>query len=394
MKRLAHFDLWTGLSGDMWVGAFLDAGWPLERLQEGVSALGLGDVTVEVESRRHHGLVGQGIVVRPQEGHAHRGLSDILAILDRSSLPGPVIGKAGDVFRRLAAAEARVHGLTVEQVHFHEVGAHDAIVDIALGTLAVHDLEVAVTAGAIPVTKGEVEMAHGRWPVPAPATALLLEGWPVRPENVEGEFITPTGAALLGEFATPRELIPPMTITKVGYGAGTREHPSRPNVVRLWLGNSSITTPPSSPQLTEITVLETQVDDMDPRWFATLASNLLAAGALDVFSEAVSMKKGRWGSRLTVICRPDQESELVAAIFCQSTTLGVRRRTESRWELERGSETVETPWGAARMKWILRSGRRVVRFESEDILLLAEAEGLAPAEMEAQLDQWWSREQY
>ena len=425
MIRRAHFELWTGLAGDMWVGACLDAGWPEERLREGVRALGIAELAVEIEERPQAGIVGKGIRVSPPEGHVHRHLADIREILDRSALPAPVKEGAGRVFTRLARAEARVHGTSVEAVHFHEVGALDAIADIALAVLAIHDLDVHLTAGPVPMTGGEVRMAHGTWPVPAPATALLLEGWPLRPDDAEGEFMTPTGAALLSELAVPSEVIPPMVLRSMGFGAGTREHPLRPNVVRLWIGESTgelsgtsetafrgspaegatesslagsadesgAGGEPSFPREASIRagmviVLETQVDDIDPRWVAELERLLLEDGALDVFSEAVSMKKGRWGTRLTIISPPEREIALTDKLFAQSTTLGIRRRLEQRWELPRREEVVQTPWGEARVKWALRAGKWEGRFEADDILGMARTEQRSPADMESALDRW------
>ncbi|MFN8546693.1 MAG: LarC family nickel insertion protein [Candidatus Eisenbacteria bacterium] len=238
--RIAHLEFWSGLAGDMFVGALLDAGWPEERLREVVSALDLGSVEIEVERRTHRGLSGVGIRVRAAKDPHARHLEEILKLIDAARIPARAKETATRAFRLLGEAEAKIHGIPIERVHFHEVGAADSIVDFVATATALADLEIErVTAGAIPLTTGWVEMDHGGLRGPGPATALLLEGWPVHSVPVEGEFFTPTAAALLRAVAIPLEVTPNMQVERVGYGAGTRPHPQLPNLVRLWLGQAT-----------------------------------------------------------------------------------------------------------------------------------------------------------
>lgn len=366
--RIAHLEFWSGLAGDMFVGALLDAGWPEERLREVVSALDLGSVEIEVERRTHRGLSGVGIRVRAAKDPHARHLEEILKLIDAARIPARAKETATRAFRLLGEAEAKIHGIPIERVHFHEVGAADSIVDFVATATALADLEIErVTAGAIPLTTGWVEMDHGRLPVPAPATALLLEGWPVHSVPVEGEFFTPTAAALLRAVAIPLEVTPNMQVERVGYGAGTRPHPQLPNLVRLWLGQATEEMVESD----VVFVLETQVDDMEPRQLALLSEDLMAQGALDVLRTPVGMKKGRLGTAITVIATPKDADRLALRLLDRSTSIGVRMRREQRRTLRRKIETIETEFGPARVKWAeAPSGPRVVP-EYEDVRRIA-----------------------
>lgn len=376
MKR-AHLELWTGLGGDMFVGALLDAGWSEERLTALVDRLGLPGARVRIERRRQDELTGLGIVVEGEAEPPHRGIPEIRPIVERAAFSREVAERAMAVFQRIAEAEARIHGVPEERIHFHEIGALDSIVDILACVQGLSDLEVeALTASSLPMTSGTIRMAHGELPVPAPATSLLMRGWPVHPIAGEGEFLTPTAAALLSALATPSSL-PAMTVRAVGWGAGTRAHPTLPNVVRLWMGVSAAPARRGAVEARQVAVLECQIDDMDPRFLAAEAEALRSAGARDVFVAPVQMKKGRPGILLTVICDPGGATELAGQILARTTTLGVRERIETRWELPRAAGSVDTPWGPVRVKWILRSGEWEANAEADDLIRRSGESGMS-----------------
>ena len=232
--RTAWIEFWTGLSGDMFVGALLDAGWSETSFRAGVQALGLGAVGIEVERRRHRGLTGLGISVTAPGQDQARHFTEIAGLIEGASLPERPRRRAIEAFRLLGEAEARIHGIPLERVHFHEIGAVDSIVDIVAVCLAVDELGIGeIFAGPLPIGRGEVSMDHGRLPVPAPATSLLLAGWTIRVVEDEGEFLTPTAAALLRVLARPLSAMPSMRVDAVGFGAATRDPPSYPNMLRI-----------------------------------------------------------------------------------------------------------------------------------------------------------------
>jgi uncharacterized protein (TIGR00299 family) protein len=385
--KIAWLELWTGLSGDMFVGALLDAGWGEARLRSTVAALGLEPFGLKVERRSHGGITGLGIRVEVPPASPRRGFREIAGILAASTLAEPVRRKAEEIFRSLAEAEARIHGIGLDEVHFHELGALDTLVDIVGAVAGVHELELEkILAGPIPLGGGEIVMAHGRVPSPAPATALLLEGWPVRPAAAQGEFLTPTGAALLRNLAAPSSM-PSFRVERVGYGAGTREHPVWPNLARLWIGREE------APEAGEcrfaaparwnrVAVLEAQMDDMDPRFLSALADQIAAEGALDVLRTPVVMKKGRLGVLLTVICRIPDGPRLADLLLAGSTTLGVRMQEESRLELDRRIATAMTPLGEVRVKWSGPPDRERPSPEYEDLLVLARRHGMSLEEVQ------------
>lgn len=379
--RLGHLELVTGISGDMWVGACLDAGWPAARLVEIPGLLGLSDVRIAVEERRQGSLVGLGIRVESREAHPHRGLPEIEAILMGGRLEPEVVARSREVFARLAAVEARVHGTSVEQVHFHEVGGLDAIIDVVGAVRALRDLDIAVlTAGSVPLVRGEIEGAHGLLPAPAPATAHLLVGWPIGPAEGDGEWVTPTGAALLSTLAVPAAGFPALVLEAVGTGAGTRAHPRLPNLLRLWIGRPAPVGPPAGAGEwagAVVSVLETQLDDATGEEVGALVEDLRSQGALDVFVAAVQMKKGRPGVQLTVIARPERAEDLLAEIFRGSRTLGVRRRDQQRYERPRGAVRAPTPWGEVRLKWVGRPEDPAPEIEFDDLRRVARERGVS-----------------
>jgi pyridinium-3,5-bisthiocarboxylic acid mononucleotide nickel chelatase len=364
----------------MILGALVDAGLPFEDLRAGLTGLELGGYTLERREVMKRGFRATKVEVHVQdpEGHhhPHRTLPVIRDILARSTLPEGVKGSAIRVFTRLAEAEGRAHGQPPESVHFHDVGAVDAIVDIAGACLGLHLLGVdAVHCSALPLGGGMVEGPHGRIPVPGPGTAELLRGFPMVDTGVKRELVTPTGAAILTTLAAGAGAMPPMTVSAVGYGAGTMELES-PNVVRVFLGEAA------APRDTETVVqVETTVDDMSPQLYEPLMERLLAAGALDVYLMPVIMKRSRPGVVLVALCPPALAPDLAHLLFEESTTIGVRWTAYERARLPREMVSLPTSLGTITFKVSRLDGRAVtVTPEFEEIRRIARDKGLSVRE--------------
>ncbi len=345
---IAYLDLPSGLSGDMFLGCLVDAGWPLAELRATVARLKLPPDSWQVEEARvmRGPLAATHVRVTVAEGDAHRHLHHVAEIIAQADLPRTVQARAVAVFRRLAEAEAAVHGSTVEDVHFHEVGALDAIVDIVGVCAGLEALGIThLYAGGVPLGEGWVNSAHGRIPVPAPATLALLAavGAPTRPAPGPGELVTPTGAALLAELAQFRQL--PMRLRRIGLGAGSKDF-AWPNVARLWLGEGDDWPLGRS----SLVVLETNIDDMNPELYAGARQALTAAGALDVWTTPIQMKKERPAVLLSVLAPPEREQALVRVMLRETTSLGVRSRAVTRYEAERAMSTVTTAYGPIPVK--------------------------------------------
>lgn len=386
MGRLAYFQAFNGISGDMTLGALLDAGLSFEDLAQGLEALQLEGYRLEARkvlrgalhatrarvvledphhaseghSHHHHAREGEGhdspseATSPASSGTPRRGLSDILRLIDRSSLAPEVKERAGAVFRRLAEAEARVHGIALEEVHFHEVGAVDSIVDTVGSCLGLHLLEVdEIHSSIVSVGAGFVEGSHGKLPLPAPATLELLRGFPVRQVGSADELTTPTGAALLTTLSKSFGLMPPSRPTAIGYGAGSDRPGPVPNVLRVILANRL----GSLSETDRVLLLETNIDDMSPQWLGHLMEKLFAAGALDVFMTPILMKKSRQAHQVSVIAPLEREGDVAETLFTESTTFGVRRSEVDRLVLARAVHTVETPWGSVRIKVGSLAGR-------------------------------------
>lgn len=342
---IGYLDAPSGISGDMFLGCLIDAGWSLESLHDVIRRLSLPEGSWEVTARetRKGSLRAMQVEVGVREiDPPHRHLSDVKRIIDESDLPTGVKEKAVGVFLRVAEAEAKVHGCSVEAVHFHEVGALDAIVDIVGAAAGLSDLGVEhLYASPLPLSRGWIDCAHGKIPLPAPATLEILRAAeaPTCPGPGEGELVTPTGAAIVAEFA--RFTQPPMTITKVGVGAGSRDFPW-PNIARLWLGTQVDTGP--------LLQIDTNIDDMNPQFYETVTAKLLAAGALDVWLCPVQMKKNRPGIVLSVLAPTSCRTVLVNLILRETTTLGVRIHHVSREVAQRESRTVKTEFGSVAVK--------------------------------------------
>ncbi len=391
MKHL-HFDSVGGASGDMILAAIFDLGVNRADVQRQLAGLSIGQFTIEAASASEHGLHGTRVDVQaPIHAHGHvehahtphRGLNEIRALIEGSSFPASVQAASLRVFRRLAEAEARVHGIAPEQVHFHEVGAVDSIIDIVGACLGLESLGVTgVSFGPLPLGHGTVACAHGLLPLPAPATVELLKGFPVTSVDETFELVTPTGAALLTTWKTLDHFPEGSRILKVGQGFGHRTLSGRPNVLRAILMESVAVDPlraaDAGPATDICLVLECNLDDLPPELMGNLMQRLLAAGALDAFMTPVQMKKQRPGILLTVLCRPDQRSAIRDLIFRESTTFGIREYPVQRTILERRHETVETVFGSVRVKIGRWQGADITTSpEYDDCRRVAESAGVS-----------------
>ena len=426
--KIAYVECFSGLSGDMFLGALLDAGLAPRVLDDTVAALNVG-ARLEVSRVVRSGIAATKLDVwvgdekdRPREihehdhGHSHthshehshehshshkednchperaasaasrrisvhehhhRGLNEIRALISRAAISASAKQCAIAIFEALGAAEAKIHNTSIAKIHFHEVGAVDAIVDITCAAVGAEALGVERWIfSPLNVGSGTVDCAHGTFPVPAPATAELLKNAPIYSGEVKAELVTPTGAAIAQVLASEFREFPRMKVEQIGYGAGTRDFAQHPNVVRISIGESLEAHDLAAPVET-ISVLEANLDDLNPQLFGYVVEQALAAGALDVFGTPVQMKKNRPGMLLTVLCRPEDRGRLAKLIFTETTTLGIRMREERRVALLRRTDTVETRWGAVRMKVANLNGT-VANFapEYEDCRRIAEQQRL------------------
>ncbi len=368
---IAYLDLPSGLSGDMFLGCLVDAGWSIDDLRAALTGLKLGPeaYSISCQSVMKGPLRATCVTVQAVRTMHQRRLCDIRNILDASSLPVPVKAGALAIFQRLAEAEAKVHGTSVDEIHFHEVGAVDALVDIVGAAAGIHALGIdRLYASPVPLGEGWVQADHGRLPIPAPATLELLTraNAPVRPSPGPGELTTPTGAAIISSLATFVQ--PRMNLHRIGTGAGQKNF-AWPNVARLWLGQ-----PTAGGAIVQI---ETNIDDMNPQLYSTVVDHLFAAGALDVWLTPVQMKKGRPGTVLSVLASSDSESVLVDIVLRHTTTLGVRVHHVLRHEAARQMRSVPTPWGPVQVKLKLLEDKIIgATPEFDDCKRLAEQQQL------------------
>lgn len=396
---ILYFDCFAGAAGDMILGALLDLGVPIEALRKALGSLAVEGYTVEadrivkggisaVKFRVHeHALAGASGAA---PAHPHHHLDDIRAAIDRSALSVAGKARAQAMFTRLAAAEAAIHGTRIERVHLHEVGALDSIVDIVGCVFALEHLGVdRVVVSPMNVGGGMVRSAHGVFPVPAPATLRLLGAAPIYSSGVQMEMLTPTGALVLTEFASSYGALPPMRVDRVGYGAGDRDLPETPNVVRAVLGTSD-----EAASAMRVVVMSCEIDDMNPQIFGALMERLHAGGALEVYYQPVQMKKNRPGTQMTIVSRPEHRRQLADLVFTETTTLGVRYQEMDRECLDRETAQLSTPWGEVRVK-IARQGGRVVNAQPEfdDVARLAAEHGVPIKDVHAQaMKAWLSRD--
>jgi len=350
--KIGFFDCFSGVSGDMVVGAMIGAGLDVDYLRNELGKLGLSEFEIAAEKVMRGPVSAVKFDVKVSGGHKHhRGIAEIESIIRGSSLDDAVKELSCRIFAGLAEAEAEVHGIPAEEVGFHEVGAVDSIVDIVSAAVGANFLGIAEAyVSPIRVGKGSVKAAHGMLPIPAPATVLLLRGFDVVHGGAEGEFTTPTGAAIVSALCKPLP-VPCMRYLSVGYGAGSRTDTELPNVFRLVIGETA-----AADESDRVCVLETNIDDMSAEIMGHLSEELIEAGALDVFTTPVQMKKGRPGILLTVIAPEDRTAELESLIFRETTTFGIRRCIAERSKLRRRTERVDTKFGPVRIKVGTRQG--------------------------------------
>jgi hypothetical protein len=349
--RTAYLDCASGISGDMTLGALVDAGAELCAIQAAIDSLGLPGCRIVATEVKKRGFRATQITVEHEPESKHRHLHHITAMIDGSKLTARARELAKRIFQRLAEAEAKVHGSTIEKVHFHEVGAVDSIADIVGAAVAFDLLGVErVVSSAVPTGHGFIEIAHGRCSIPAPATGELLRGVPLAPLDVEGELTTPTGAAIVAALANDFGPLPAMTVARIGYGAGQKEF-DQANILRVFVGETTTSQVVTSndeslrPTVESIIVLETNIDDVSGAVIGHCVQCLWAAGALDVTLAPVQMKKGRPGLLVSVQAAPADADRLEAILFAESPTLGVRRSTVSRRVLARRPHEISTAWG-------------------------------------------------
>jgi pyridinium-3,5-bisthiocarboxylic acid mononucleotide nickel chelatase len=424
--RILYFDCFSGASGDMVLGALIDAGVPLDDIRRALGSLAITPDSVWTEQVVRAGVRATKFCVRgedpapvdvPEHAHAHahghhdhhshehhhhepargearshthshaapphhphRTLAEINTLIEGSALSPAGKARATDLFLQLGAAEAAIHGTTLEQVHLHEVGALDSIIDIVGAVYALESLGVdRIVASPLNVGSGSITSAHGVYPVPAPATLRLLHGAPIYSGPQKAEMVTPTGALLVKSYASGFGAIPAMKVGAVGYGAGSRDFPGVPNVLRVLIGEADRTAPSAS-----VVVIEADIDDMNPQIFGVVMDILLAEGALDVFYTPIQMKKNRPGILLSVIAPPDARERLTATIFRETTTIGVRYREMARECLDREDVTVQTRLGAVRVKVARRDGRVLnAAPEFEDCARIAREHNVPVKEVQA-----------
>jgi len=373
---LCYLDAFSGISGDMLVGALVDAGADQAALVEALASLETGAV-LSFERVKRCGIGATKFHVAVAETHAHRHLAHILKLIEKAALPERARQNASAVFQRLGEVEAAVHQMPIERVHFHEVGAADSIADIVGACVAFELLGVtSIVSSPLNVGSGTAQTAHGTLPVPAPATAALLVGKPIYAEGPAVELTTPTGAALAVTLARGFGVLPPMKVARTGYGAGGRDFPDRANVLRVILGEET-----GALEATTISVLEANIDDLSPQILAYAMERLLEKGALDVTLQAIAMKKNRPGTLLRVLARPEDREAMAQVIFAETSTLGLRMYTAERRVQARRWVEIETVHGKVRMKV---SGDGAFTPEYEDCRRVAQESGVALKEVIAQ----------
>jgi uncharacterized protein (TIGR00299 family) protein len=374
MKTL-YFDCFAGASGDMILGALVAAGVSPQELKDQLSLLNVPGYAIEFETVDRSGISATYARVQTAHEHAHRHLSDILKIIYDSRLSAGVKDRAAKIFSRLAEAEARVHNQPIEQVHFHEVGALDAIVDVVGAAICFELLGIErFVSSALHVGSGMVEMAHGRFPVPPPAVTELLRGAPFYSTDIKGELLTPTGAAIITTVSSEFGALPQLKLEQTGYGAGTREYEKFPNVLRVLIGE----TLDAQRDEAKLWMLETNVDDMSPQVFGHVMERAFEQGALDCYFTSTQMKKNRPGVLLSVLCREDERETLLELLFSETTTLGIRSYQVDRRTLERRTVRVETQYGPIDVKVAHLNGHILKEMPEYEQCRLAAREAKVP----------------
>ena len=360
--KLAYLDCSSGISGDMFLAALLDAGLAPKRLLDELKKISLGFYEFKRTHALRGGLVGSRVEIRDPGQHTVRHLSHIEKLIGESTLSETVKERSVKIFRRLAEVEGKLHNQPPEKIHFHEVGALDAILDIVGACLGLELMEISeLICSPLNVGGGHVEAAHGTLPVPAPATAELLKDIPIYSSGVEGELVTPTGAAIVSTLASGFGPMPAMKIEQIGYGAGEKDFPKHPNIARLFVGHRTEVekAQPGAEGEEVVSVIEANLDDMSPQLYGYFAERALAAGALDITCSSIQMKKNRPGLMVSILCEPDKCDELFRLVFEQTTTIGLRIHQARRKVLERQLVTVETPYGPVNVKVAWLAGKVV-----------------------------------
>lgn len=351
----------------MLVGSLLDAGLDFGELEDEIGRLGLERVEIKSSKIVKQNIASTKFSVEYGNQKHHRHLNDLYALVDNSEIDEDVKEKARQVFLKIAVAEAKIHNMPLEKVHFHEIGAVDTIVDVVAALTGFKKLGIEkVFCSRLNVGSGFVTFSHGKFPVPAPATAEILKGVPVYSTASEGELVTPTGAAIITTLANKFGDMPALSTESIGYGAGTRDF-EHPNVLRVYLGQAA-----DNAGENVIDVIETNIDDMNPQWYDHIIDRLYSEGALEVFLTSIQMKKNRPGIKLTILSDPDSKDSLLKIIFSETTSIGVRMRRESRDILRRESKTYKTPYGTVKVKITSYAGEQVnAKIEYDDLRRLA-----------------------
>jgi hypothetical protein len=373
MSRLAYLDCVGGLAGDMLLAALLDAGGDAERLRAVPGLLGLTGVEIAVERVERQGIGALHVRVEAADEHTHRHYREIRGIVEDADLPAEARSRALEAFARLAEVEGAIHGVAPEEVHFHELGGVDTLVDVCGAFVLLDSLDVdRVACSPIPFARGLTRAAHGVLPLPAPATLGLLAGAPLVGVGTQAELVTPTGAAIAAAVVAEWGELPPLTLESVGYGAGTADFADRPNVLRVLLGDEG------GAATAAVVLVETNLDDLSPELVPDAVERCFAAGALDVWTVPAQMKKGRPGIVLSALARPFAEGDVARAMLEETSALGVRVHRLGRYELEREERVVEVAGGSIRVKVALLDGRVVnVAPEHDDCAELARTTGRA-----------------
>jgi uncharacterized protein (TIGR00299 family) protein len=371
--RIAYGDLIGGISGDMFVAALIDLGLPLALLKSELKKIPTLRFEIKTAKKAIHSIQAREFRVMCPEHEAARSWKQIRNLIERSKLDPEVKRTGLDIFTRLAHAEAKIHGVAVEQVHFHEIGATDSIVDIMAAAIGAHELGIeGFQFSPAPLGRGMTRSQHGPLPVPGPATLELLKGLPVIGVDVDGETVTPTGAAIIRALGKKFGVQPSMTIERIGYGTGEKKFPQRPNLFRLIVGREN-----DSMRHEEMLVIETNIDDMNPQLYDHVMERLLAAGARDVYLAPIQMKKNRPATLLSVICEPRERDRLATILMQETTTIGIRYYLVSRMILKREIKKVSTPYGPVNVKIIEQpDGSHRATPEYDDVKRIAAARKL------------------
>ncbi len=367
--KTVYFDCFAGISGDMVIGALIDAGVNSAFIEKTAESLGLTGFEISTEKILKNGISGTSFKVHTTKDQPHRKLSDITDIIMRSGLHESVKDHSLIIFNNIAKAEAHIHLKPIEEIHFHEIGAVDSIIDICCAAAAIHEMKIQrIVSSPLNTGRGFIKTAHGQLPVPAPATAEILKGIPVYSTDTNAELTTPTGAAIIAHYALSYTPIPEMKINSIGYGAGSRNL-DIPNLLRVYIGETAALEGVLSDEIIEI---ETSIDDMNPEFYSYLFNVLFDDGALDVVLIPVFMKKNRPGHILKVITPPEKSESVISRIFTETSTSGVRITNTSRRILARKTVTVETPYGTVKVKIHEMNGKTVtVSPEYEECRILA-----------------------